>query len=127
MNFIIRVTYKTGDSFNTYTDIEELDYGWDEETAKLNAEYIIEHYNAYSAYNDSYRKKADIEEIKKKPWYFKPDTRWGEIDPMLKLKLNGEGKTFSYFCPWCGYFETLESVEVVIQKFVLHPDGYLFN
>lgn len=122
MNFIIRVTYKTGDSFKTYTDTEVLDYGWDEETAKLNAEYIIQHYNAYYEFNNCYCKKPDIEEIKKKPWYFKPDTRWGEIDAMLKLKLNEDGKTFNYLCPWCGCFETLESVEVVIQKFILHPN-----
>ena len=71
MNFIIRVTYKTGDSFKTYTDIEELDYGWDEETAKLNAEFIIEHYEAYKGLNDTFyydKPNINMEAIMQKPW-----------------------------------------------------------
>lgn len=124
MSYTIRVTYNTGDSFKTYVDTEDLDYGWDEETAKLNAEFIVEHYNAYYAINDGWRyeEKPDMELIKKKPWYADPDGKGTELDSTLYLMPGKEGKEpIRYVCPWCGYFESMISVEVVVEKFILHP------
>ena len=31
MEFVIKVTYKDGDSFNSYLDHETIDYGWQDE------------------------------------------------------------------------------------------------
>ena len=122
MNFIIKVTYKTGDSFGSYTDVENLDYGWDEETAKLNAEFIIEHYDAYQGVNDTWYEKPDMDSVRQKPWYVEPEGKWTEVSPTLYLLPGKDGKEpFKYCCPWCGYFENLISVEVIIQEFVLHP------
>lgn len=126
MDFIIKVRYKTGDSFKTYETSEELDYNWDEQTAKKNALSIIEHYEAYSRCNDVYAaKNNDIEKIKKNQWYVEPRGHSWEtsaVNANISLLLNEEGKRFLYLCPWCGYFETLISVEVKTKEFVLYPN-----
>lgn len=127
MKFQIRVDYHTGDSFNTYDDHEILDYDWEsEEIASENARAIIEHYEAYACENGKWtaKSKKEIGDYAKKWWYVKPygsENGYPEIDPSMNLKLS-DGTLVPFRCPWCGYFESLTSVEVVIKAMKYYPN-----
>ena len=128
MKFQIRVDYRTGDSYNTYDDHEILDYDWEsEEIASENAKAIIEHYEAYACENGKWtaRTKKDVGDYTEKAWYVKPygaeKYNYPTIDATMNLKLN-DGTLTPFRCPWCGYFESLISVEVVIKEMKYYPN-----
>lgn len=127
MKFQIKVYYTTGDSFGTANEYEILDYEWDnDEIASENAKAIIEHYEAYACENGKWtaKSKKDIGDYTEKWWYVKPygsENGYPEIDPSMNLKLN-DGTLTLYRCPWCGYFESLISVEVVIKEMKYYPN-----
>ena len=127
MKFQIKAWYTTGDSFGTRNDYEILDYEWNnEEIACENARAIIEHYEAYAFENGKWtaKSKKDIGDYTKKWWYVKPygsENGYPEIEPSMNLKLN-DGTLTLYRCPWCGYFESLTSVEVVIKEMKYYPN-----
>ena len=123
MEYKIRVEYSTGDSFRTYKTHEDVDYDWkNEDIVKENAKAIIAHYKAYESVHNSWsNKKPDIENIKKQWWYNEPSFKGDTIDAGMLLKLD-DGTTVKYCCDWCGFFETLHSVEVKVKDFILYPD-----
>lgn len=128
MKFQIKVYYTTGDSFGTTNECEILDYEWDnDEIASENARAIIEHYEAYAFENGKWtaKSKKDIGEYTAKAWYVKPYGAekycYPTIDASMNLKLN-DGTLTLYRCPWCGYFESLTSVEVVIKEMKYYPN-----
>ena len=118
MNFIIKVTYKDGDSFSSYESNEVLDYSWtDEKIVIENMIAISNHYRAYRAENDSWYRDPEIGDYKTSWWYAKPIySRTDNIDPGINLKRN-DGTIFYYHCPWCGYFASLKAVAMEIKPF----------
>lgn len=123
MTYVIRVDYRTGDSFRFYDDFEILDYGWhDEEVVKENAKAIIDHYHAYDEEHGQYYRKdtPDWGEIKKQWWYADPYFKGYNIEANMKLKLDNKDLV-NYTCPWCGFFETLDRVEIKVKEYILEP------
>jgi hypothetical protein len=94
------------------------------EIAKENIKRIAEHYEYYRLMNDTWaircykgKEKAQkekernkkLEEAKSKPWYNE------KYDFVLKL-LADNGKEYEISAPWCGYFDRLNSVRVILAK-----------
>lgn len=136
MNYIIKVSYSTGDSFgsdDTYTNIE---LTWkDLSIAKENLQRIKEHYVLHNLS----RSKFNINDYKDKPWFvYEPklfsismnraidesQKKEGDYEyradeyyyqHCLKLKAdNGNEMQISAF--WCGYFEQLHQIEIELDK-----------
>ena len=118
MRYIIKAYYTTGDSFKSYDTSEIVDYDWeDEEVARENAKAIVEHARTYSQENDYFSEKPD-RAYKQKWWYKEPMKGFGgfdHIDSSMFLKLDN-GEKAQYLCPWCGYFEHLNYVEVMVKQ-----------
>lgn len=126
MSYVLKVFYETGDSFGHYNTEETIDYGWEDvDVAMENAKAITEHYNVY---DKEHRfgwvgvKEEDRTAYKDAWWYEDPKDSWfGDIGPGIHLKLD-DGRLVRYFCPWCGYFETLRHVEVSIKEMIFYPE-----
>lgn len=114
MKLIIKAEYVTGDSFGHENATEILDYDWtDEEVVLENVKAILEHYKAYS---DNENMKLNTSFVDKW-WYVKPENKYdGTINRCVRL-IDGNGEYFVYVCPWCGYFEHLESAEVTFKEY----------
>lgn len=146
----IKYNYDSGDSFNTYNDIEgELELTWNnKEVAEQNLKRIEEHYKQYREV-DSFRRKTPHQDIFKKnldkDWFvaswipiaFTTDINnyhvidegkeeeWIKngysishiIDTMAAqnqiILYTDEGKPWQIWPLWCGYFESLNYVELV--------------
>lgn len=121
--FEIELTYKTGDSFNTYTEQTTLNESWDNiEIASENLKRIRAHYQLYSnrnAYVSCMSKKAEqtIEKAKSEPWFVdckrnddcEPES-WEDAIRLLK----DDGTDYILKYPdWIGYFEQLERGEII--------------
>ena len=118
MTFTIKVTYKDGDSFHTYTSHETLDYNWtDEQVVIKNMIAIKEHYEAFRAANDSFYRDEYKEDFKTKWWYKKNEYERDDDVPYGLNLMKDDGTLFYYHCPWCGYFEHLEEIEMGIKNF----------
>lgn len=116
MKFIIKATYKDGDSFNSYLDRETLDYGWENEKVVIeNMIALKEHYEAYRKDNDRFYGSIDFDP-KTRWWYSKPTFRGDNIDEGINLKRD-DGTLFYYRCPWCGYFASLQDLTMGIKEF----------
>ena len=117
MNFIIKATYRDGDSFNSYLDHETIDYGWENEKVVIeNMIALKEHYEAYREDNNRfYRGDLDFDP-KTRWWYSKPIYGRDNIDGGINLKRD-DGTLFYYRCPWCGYFASLQDLTMGIKEF----------
>ena len=110
----IKVTYKTGDSFTTQTTNEVVDYGWkDLDVVKENVKAILEHNKYYHYIERWYHKDYDeIDKFKNSFWFLGSDDEYKNTHGLL-LKLDN-GELVRYTAPWCGCFESLEYIEVVM-------------
>ncbi len=126
MAYEILVNFSDGDSFGNWDSSEYLNLNWkNKEVARKNLQYIKEHHEMYKETEDVYR-KGILEEVrekyKNKPWYREKagsdDTESGRlflIQHSLFLEDdNGNKVTQSAF--WHGYFERLQSCEIVEGK-----------
>lgn len=116
MKYSIRYNYDTGDSFTSHTGLEDtLEVTWENlEVAKANLKRIEEHYKMYKILNgydwDKTKKsEAIVEESKDKDWFVKGD-KWSY--EYCIILYTDEGKPWQLHAPWCGYFESLNSVEI---------------
>jgi hypothetical protein len=113
MNYQIKYCYDSGDSFSQYpniTGILELEFK-SLEVAEQNLKRIEEHYEQYKALNKTYypyekRKKDFLGLNKNKDWYVN-----GDPENCIILYTD-DGKPFQMYCPWCGYFESLNYVTI---------------
>ena len=125
MKFQIKVSYTTGDSYGTENTYDILDYEWENEKVAIeNAEAIIQHYNAYQQENDGRWVVKYDQDYMKKWWYDEPtrlESGWPNIDASMLIKLD-DGTLVRYHCPWCGYFEHLNEVEIVIKAMKYYPN-----
>ena len=125
MRYKIICTYNTGDSFSNETGCKvSLQYTWSNfEIAKENLTRIKEHYDFYNAihhrhiWNDN-RDSEIIKDASEKDWYYVRDEY--NLDSSFKLK-DDDGMFFVVSGgDWCGYFETLTSVEVGIKQEIIY-------
>lgn len=132
IEYRIKVNYQTGDSFG-YNDTEEIiDMGWKNlDIAMENMMNIKTHYeNIYIPLNSHYYKRKYklnddqifdniTEKYRDKDFFVLGNDESPDgldkhyIENCIKLKLdNGRYVQISNF--WCGYFETLYSLEIVM-------------
>jgi predicted metal-dependent hydrolase len=126
VRYQIEIEYRTGDSFRTSNEVVKLEPYWENyEIADENAERIERHYIYYRLINDSYyrwdmredERLQKLAEMRKESWY----VSGVYSDSSLNLKLdNGTEYTISAF--WCGYFESLNSINVIVvdNKRIIH-------
>lgn len=117
MEIVIKATYTDGDSLESYTEHETLDYNWtDEKVVVKNMVAIKEHYEAYRADN-FFRDENYKPDFKTKWWYKKLDHLKEDDVPAGLNLLKDDGTMFYYHCPWCGYFAHLDEIELCIKNF----------
>jgi hypothetical protein len=118
MEYYIEYIYDSGDSFTTHHDLcGELELTWKNyDVAVKNLERLEEHYKQYKELEDSSytKKKRTYEQIFKdnrsKDWFVESkDVYYTEY--CVKLYTD-DGTVMQISCPWCGYFESLTSLEV---------------
>ena len=108
LGFVIKIEYRTGDSFNTYDEEEILDLPWyDLEIIQENVHRIQEQISLYES-DLAYQEKDEI--ALKKPWVVKKDknVEWYSIK---LLKDNGED--FQISVSWLGYFEYVQNIYII--------------
>ncbi len=95
----IKYNYDTGDSFANYPDNEEfLELEWQNiEVARANLVRIKEHYEQYRKVNS---------------W----GGRGNDQEYCINLYTDDNVK-MQIMAPWCGYFESLNSAEIVGKTF----------
>lgn len=111
----IRANYDSGDSFDTYPNQEAIiEIEWKIlDNAKANLQRIKEHYQ-YHLDTDSWgitEEKRKQEELKaaSKDWFNKNNNH-------TIVLYTDEGKPFSFWPQWIGYFESLNYCEIVIKQ-----------
>ena len=118
MKFQIEANYTTGDSFG-YEDVTTvLEYEWkDEEIAKENLQAIADHYRAYQYQeNRSYAFQEDPKiDFKNEWWYRELPCFKDEVSSAMWLLMDDKTKV-TFTCPWIGYFESLNSLELKIKN-----------
>jgi len=118
--FKIKYSYRTGDSFHSEDSEGILDFDWiDLQLAKQALQRIKEHYlwyesvTSYSRFNPNTLERPD--------WHVKELDENGldksTIQSMIVLQMD-EGKQVQFWCPWCGYFETLYGAEIVLNEII---------
>lgn len=117
MKFQIEANYTTGDSFGSENVTDVLEYEWqDEEIAKKNLKALSDHYRAYQwQENKGYTFQDDPKIDYKNEWWYRElacfkdevsSAMWLLMDDMTKIP---------FTCPWIGYFESLNSLELKIK------------
>lgn len=114
----IKYHYRTGGSFHSEDREDILEFEWnDVELAKQALERIKEHYLWYESINNSYSFRP--KNIERPEWHKNELDEKGlekiAIQNMLVLQMD-EGKQVQFWCPWCGYFETLYGAEIVLDE-----------
>lgn len=107
----IKYNYDTGDTFSTQEGCEDYLEGWNNlDIAKENLKRIEEHYTYYRKINTGYHK--DYNKIIKSM----SNERWGVKDNInvenCIMLLADNGVEYRIWCPWCGYFESLNYAEI---------------
>jgi hypothetical protein len=121
----ILLSYSTGDSFDTEDTSDYLELSWNDlDIAKQNLKRIGEHYRVYNLYDKmsnkydlKYLDKKDIdlfESRKSKDWFVADKDSYTERYSLI-LKTDA-GKDWKISAFWCGYFEHLQSAEIVLDK-----------
>lgn len=141
----IKISYSTGNSFNSYTTEDYLDLTWNDlNIAKKNLINIKEHYDMYQlieGYSTRSNKKKYLSENSNKDWFVNRNKLFcisqnRAIDERQKslyndddweyridedfatncLKLiTDDGNFMQMSVFWCGYFEQLHEAEIVIS------------
>jgi len=126
MEYKIKIDYTTGNSFHTENTFDYLEIEWEDlNKAKENLVRIKEHYQQYRDINSYSLKKSKeeiFEENKDKAWFVDDgDEYHGEY--CLKLETDN-GNDYQLRAFWCGYFESLRSAEIEIDKSDLKIEFY---
>lgn len=111
MKFKIKYCYNTGDSDHTTRDLEDyLELVWSNlDVVKENMRRIKEHY-------DWYRNGAWEDKALNKHWAVKaPDGKRILYSYCIILK-SDDGADWQFSAPWCGYFESLNWIEICIDS-----------
>lgn len=105
MKYAIRIGWNTGDSFHTESGLyDDIELGWsDIKVVEENVKRIEDHYKWYLGETSSWRDRVE------KPKWLKYDEPYSH---RINLKLDN-GSEHSYGAFWTGYFESLNSIEIV--------------
>lgn len=115
MPFLIRYTMRTGDSFSTEIVTNELEYEFDDiKYAEETLKRIQEHYEWYEDVED-YRISKKKANQKKPSWHNVKYANETILHHIINIRVN-EDETYQFHCPWCGCFEKLIDVEIVVKK-----------
>ena len=144
--FKIEVSYKTGNSFNSYETSELLDFNWNNiDVAKKNLQFIKEHHELISKMSGYGHKNVFeiVNEYSDKEWLVKEYKLWhipngGQVidesrrhkydEKELEYRLNTDtietsinllldnGKFARIGTFWIGHFETLRSIKIVVDS-----------
>lgn len=107
MKYKIKYNSQTGNSFGSYTNEEVLEFEWENlDVAKLCLKRIEEHYEWYK--DKEYRGKNE----KKPKWWNCDETSDRSAHHCINLLLDNDTEV-QFWCPWCGYFESLNFVEII--------------
>jgi hypothetical protein len=131
MSYRIKITYQTGNSFISHNVYEYLDLSWKNlDVAKENLKRIKEHYDMYCIVDGYVTPKGKIHLFKMnedKDWFvniptltkeeeYRPDFHYATYCLFIKAD-NGNKMQMSAF--WCGYFEKLIEIEIVLSNDLL--------
>lgn len=110
MLYKIKYSYQTGDSFHQEDQEDILEFEWSKlEIVKEALRRIGEHYKWFQS------KESYIEKELPQPKWFNVDADHVTNEKyLINLPLDN-GKEVQFFCPWCGYFETLYGAEIVTE------------
>lgn len=119
--YTIKVSYYTGNSFNTYDTEQTVGLLWEnKELARKALRAIKEHYSAYEKGDNHYGENPTLvgnawyDNLKeKKDWVFS-----------LACELD-DGSYRNISCNWCGYFEGLQRAEIIVDGD--DEDAFNFN
>ncbi len=117
MGYRIKYNYQTGDSERTNTHEELLEATWENlDVSKANLKRIGEHYKWYEYVEEP--RWADTV-IPRPEWYpvnSPEEERYrSSFHHSIILKMDN-GEDWRFQCPWCGYFESLNSAEIIIDQ-----------
>jgi hypothetical protein len=115
MGYTIRIEYRTGDSFNSYEETQDLEGEWKNlDVLEENLQRIKNHYEKYQTFDYSNGKNW----VKDMPVGCVYSSKYSHPDNYaMKLELLTDDRTPYAFVPfWCGYFEHLYSAEIVSSK-----------
>lgn len=106
MRYKIRYNYDTGDSFHIERNIsQELELTWSNyEVAQANLIRIKDHYDWFESKKSSFADKIDPSG---KDWY-------NEKYSICINLYTDNGTKCEIRAPWCGYFENLNEIEIII-------------
>ena len=115
MKYTIKVEYTTGDSFHTEDAEGSVDLIWEDlKVVKVALQRIKEHYEWFQDMNNSYSfrvKKAE------RPEWHKTNMEDDKFSRQYVINFpldDGSEQQLSAF--WCGYFEHLNAVEIVVAQ-----------
>ena len=98
----IQYNYETGNSFGSHEETDILEFKWENlEIAKQNLQRIKEHREFYCHF-------LNEKEAQTKDWFVE------KYKYCLKLQADN-GNFAQIAAPWCGYFERLNWVEIIIE------------
>lgn len=114
MEYEIKITYDTGDSFSTTTGVEgKCGLVWNNlDMAKLSLSYIKEH-NEFCKFIERYYYKSNkeykemVDASKKRPWYR------DKCSDLSLFLVKDDGEKFVQSSFWTGYFENLTCAEII--------------
>lgn len=108
MAYVIKVTYKDGDTDNSWTAHGEIDLGW---TTKEQAKAALKRLGERNEWTKHCSRGVDHcwKHTRKNPCPPKPE--WLNENEDLVL-LNGEGKEVTVYPDWDGYFSSLIEARV---------------
>jgi len=116
----IKYNYEDGDSVETYNREEILELEWDKlDIAKQNLKRIQEHYEwYYKIEGHSFGNIKGRENAMNNPpaWWdvgAEKRTPVKNYDHYRVNLITDDGKSWIMSCPWCGYFERLNSAEII--------------
>jgi len=106
----IKYRYRTGNSFHKEDCEDILEFEWDREELAVKAlKRIQEHYRWYESIEKFY-----MDALPEPKWHKKKVVDNDEyINSQCILLEMDNGEEVMFYCPWCGYFETLYGAEIV--------------
>lgn len=111
----IKVCYSTGDSFHTEDTSTVLEMTWNSrDNAKLALQRIKEHWQWYEC-EHKHMSGTWNDKLKKYVKPHEPSWHIGLDDHSILLMLDN-GNDVKFAAPWCGYFESLQSVEIILDE-----------
>jgi len=117
----IKIIYDTGNSFHKDYDVEKvLDLVVSNgDIAKANLKRIQEHYSYYLFMNQEWnaskkQKEEYFQKSRTKDWF---NAAHGDFASQFNLYLfDDNGELFEQDAFWCGYFESLNSAEIIMDN-----------